>query len=151
MIFKKNWDKLKKTDKAFPKDKISIVEIKSEEGSFNSAWVNTGYKNYAFKENCPILGVLNIGSEDLNEMHPQEIQEYFRIEFNKVCVSHLISRIPSTDGGIELLFYFEDKDMILDKANEIYESEDKLVDFGISLQEDKNWNTIENMMERFSQ
>ena len=106
--------------------------------------------NESFKERCPILGVLNIDYEDLNDIHPQEIQEYFRIEFNKVCVSHLISRIPANDGGVELLFYFEDKDLILDKANELYEKEDKLVDFGISLQEDKNWQTIENMMNRFS-
>ncbi len=94
------------------------------------------------------MSVLTVEFEDMNGASEQDIQLYFIEEMNKVCVSHMISRIP-TDFGIEMLFYFEDREIALAKFNELYESEDKLVDFGCSLQSDPEWETIEGMMETY--
>jgi len=144
-----NWKEIKASGKAFPKEKITIVEKKFEDNNSRTAWINIGYKDYPYKEFCETLGILSIEFEDMNGVHEQEIQIYFEKEMNKACVSHLISRIP-TDYGIEILFYFEDRKIALAKFNELYESENKLVDFGCELQSDPEWETINGMMENFS-
>ncbi len=143
-----NWEEIKKSDKAFPKDKIVITEVEFKEG-IRTAWINVGYKNYPYKEFCKTLGILTVDFEDMNTIHEQEIQLYFQKELNKGFVSHLISRIP-TEFGIEMLFYFENNELAIKKLNEIYEDKDKLVDFGCQTQEDSEWKTIDGMMKRFS-
>ncbi|MEP1486795.1 MAG: hypothetical protein ABJK28_00050 [Algibacter sp.] len=149
-IFNKkiNWQEIKSSGKAFPKSKISIVEMTSENGEVSTAWINIGYKDYEYKEFCETLGVMTVDFEDMNDLDYGEIQEYLETELNKACVSHLISRIP-TETGIEMLFYFEDQDLIQEKLEKIYSSENLLFDFGCSLQLDSGWETIERMMETY--
>jgi hypothetical protein len=152
-LFKKNkeesWESIKSSGKAFPKTKITILSFQDDDDQPHTAWINTGYKNYPYSQYCPILGLLNVDYEDMNDLDIGEIQEYFDAELNKVCVCHLISRIP-VEGGIEMLFYIEDQDKIQDKLDEMYASEDLLVDFGCSLRTDANWETIQDMMEQYS-
>ena len=73
------------------------------------------------------------------------MEDYFRNEFNKVCVSHLVSRIV-TDNGIKIIIYAESKQKILLKLKEMYESPDKLVDFGCQIKEDKNWTSVQPLL-----
>ncbi len=154
MILKKlfnkkiNWQEIKDSGKAFPETKISIVPTTSKNGEVSTAWINTGYKDYPYKEFCETLGVLTVDFEDMNDLDYGEIQTYLETELNKACVSHLISRVP-TEMGIEMLSYFEDQDIIQEKLEEIYSSENLLFDFGCSLQLDSDWETIETMMETY--
>ncbi|WP_298136402.1 hypothetical protein [Flavobacterium sp.] len=152
-LFKKknneSWESIKASGKAFPKTKISILSFTGEDDEHYTAWINTGYKNYPYKEYCPVLGLLNVDYEDMNGYDIGEIQEYFDKELNKACVCHLISRVP-VEGGIEILFYIEDLDSINNKLEKLYASEDLLVDFGCSLRTDANWETIVDMMEKYS-
>ncbi|MGJ8684266.1 MAG: hypothetical protein ACSHWW_06565 [Nonlabens sp.] len=141
------WQEIKAAGKAFPQEKVALVAV-TIDGEPRTGWINTGYKNYPHKEYCETMSVLTVEFEDMNGVSEQDIQLYFIEEMNKVCVSHMISRIP-TDFGIEMLFYFEDREKALAKFNELYESEDKLVDFGCSLQSDPEWETIEGMMETY--
>ncbi|WP_452227661.1 MULTISPECIES: hypothetical protein [unclassified Lacinutrix] len=143
-----NWQEIKDSGKAFPETKISIVEVTSENGEMSTAWINIGYKDYAYKEFCETLGILTVDFEDMNELDYGEIQTYLETELNKACITHLISRIP-TETGIEMLFYFEDQDLIQEKLEKIYSSENLLFDFGCSLQLDSGWETIERMMETY--
>ena len=149
-IFNKkiNWQEIKDSGKAFPKPKISIVKMESENGEISTAWINIGYKDYAYKEFCETLGVLTVDFEDMNDLDYGEIQEYLETELNKACITHLISRIP-TEDGIEMLFYFEDQDLIQEKLEKLYSSKNLLFDFGCSLQLDSGWETIEHMMETY--
>ena len=143
-----NWKEIKDSGKAFPETKISIVKTTSESGEVSTAWINIGYKDYPYKEFCETLGVMTVDFEDMNKLDYGEIQTYLETELNKACVSHLISRIP-TETGIEMLFYFEDQDLIQEKLEKLYSSEDLLFDFGCSLQLDSGWETIDYMMETY--
>ena len=151
-LFNKNlpsWEEVKASNKAFPETKITIVKEEFEDGEVRTAWINVGYKDYPYKEHCSTLGILNVDFEDMNGLDYGEIQTYLENELNKACISHLISRI-TTDNGIEMLFYFEDEETIHDKLEKLYASEDLLVDFGCRIQSDPNWETVENMLNEYS-
>ena len=144
-----DWNVIKAAGKAYPESRISIVEQEYATG-MRSAWVNTGYKDYVYKALCPTLGILGVEFADMNGISEQEIQDYFTDELTKVCVSHLISRIP-TDNGIEMLFYFDDKDLVVEKLGEIYEDENKLVDFSCRIQDDPTWSAVQAMLDGLSE
>ena len=78
-----SWESIKASGKAFPKTKISIVSFTGEDDEHYTAWISIGYKNYTYKEYCPILGLLNVDYEDMNGNDIGEIQEYFDKELNK--------------------------------------------------------------------
>lgn len=144
-----SWDEIKASKKAFPEPKITIVKETFDDNEVRTAWINIGYRDYPYKEYCKTLGVLTVDFEDMNGLDYGEIQTYLEDELNKVCVSHLISRI-TTDFGIEILFYFEDEEIIHDKLEKLYASEDLLVDFGCRIQQDPKWETVENMLNKYS-
>ncbi len=151
-LFKKkneSWESIKASGKAFPKEKITLASITNENDEVIRAWINTGYKDYPYKEYCQTLGVLNVDFEDMNGLDYGEVQEYFNEELNKVCVSHFISRLL-TEDGIEILFYFEDLAKINEKLDELYEMENKKVDFSCSLRKDAEWETVEDMLNTYS-
>ena len=150
-IFKKpiSWEEVKATGKAFPETKISIVEETFEDNEVRTAWINIGYKNYPYKEYCQSLGILTVDFEDMNGLDYSEIQTYLENELNKACITHLISRI-TTDTGIEMLLYFEDEEVIHQKLEKLYSSEDLLVDFGCRIKRDPKWETVENMLNKYS-
>ncbi|MFD0990762.1 hypothetical protein ACFQ1R_11690, partial [Mariniflexile jejuense] len=143
-----DWQKVKASGEAFPKPKISVVSTTLENGTVATAWINVGYRNYPYKEFCQTLGILNVDFEDMGGLDYSEIQTYLDTELNKACVSHLISRIP-TETGIEMLFYFENQDIIQNKLEELYKSDDLLFDFGCRLKTDSEWETIDNMMKNY--
>lgn len=144
-----SWENIKASGKAFPKTIITLASFTNEDDQEINAWINTGYKNYPYKEYCVTLGVLNVDFEDMNGLDYGEVQEYFDKELNKVCVTHLISRLL-TEDGIEILFYFEDLAKINEKLDELYEMENKKVDFSCSLRKDAEWETVEDMLNTYS-
>jgi len=146
---KVSWEEIKAMGKAFPEPKIAVVEETFEDGKVSTAWINVGYRNYPYKEYCPTLGILTVDFEDMKDLDYGEIQTYLENELNKACITHLISRI-TTDSGIEMVFYFEDEEVIHDKLEKLYASENLLVDFGCRISRDQNWQLVENMLNKYS-
>jgi len=151
-LFKKNnesWESIKESGKAYPKEIITLASMTNENDETINAWINTGYKDYPYKKYCKKLGILNVDFEDMNDLDYGEVQEYFEKELQKVCVSHLISRLL-TDFGIEILFYFEDGNKIKEKLDELYEMDNRKVDFSFRMQDDADWDTVEYMLNEYS-
>src|SRR5690606_9467524 len=112
-LFKKkttiaDWNRIRLTEEKFPSDgSITLLQIPSENGNFNTGWVNKAYKNYAYKAFCSVCCIITIPhSNDDQDIDMMTIEDYFTEQLNKVCVAHIVSRIV-TDDGMEIIIYTE--------------------------------------------
>jgi len=151
-LFKKkttiaDWNRIRLTEEKFPSDgSITLLQIPSENGNFNTGWVNKAYKNYAYKAFCPVCCIITIPhSDDDQDIDMMTIEDYFTEQLNKVCVAHIVSRIV-TDDGMGIIIYTETFNEVAKKLPEMYESPSRIVEFGSEIKVDEKWKIAKQLL-----
>lgn len=142
-----NWDKIRNTDSVYPKKSLAVIVTKTESGKPATGWINFGYEDYKFKKYCPCNLQFEIWIEDLPS-EPEEmaiIEEYFVKALQKECIVHKVARV-STDFGMIMDFYIDNPEYARKVLGELYENEDKIVEFGCGLNHDPNWEEYDRII-----
>ncbi|WP_291966775.1 DUF695 domain-containing protein [Maribacter sp.] len=123
----------------YPENSISVVMTQSENGMPATGWVDMGYVEYKFKRCCPFNLQFTVEiPEDNDELDYGTVEDYLVEELKKGCVTHPVSRV-ATDFGFIMDVYVDDAEFASKKLTEMFEDENKIVEFGCGFNKDPNW------------
>jgi len=143
-IFSSNKEKVdcnnfKNESKIYPENSISVVMTQSENGMPATGWVDMGYAEYKFKRCCPFNLQFTVEiPEDNDELDFGTVEDYFVEELKKGCITHPVSRV-ATDFGFIMDIYVDDAEFASKKLTEMFEDENKIVEFGCGFNKDPKW------------
>jgi hypothetical protein len=146
-IFKKDKEyidcnSIKDSSDLYPQNSISVVMIQTDSGKPVTGWIDLAYVNYKYKKCCPFNLQFNVEiSENENETKELDfgkVEDYFINELKKGCITHPVARV-ATDFGFIMDIYVDNSEFASKKLNEMYEDENKLVEFGCGFNHDPKW------------
>ncbi len=145
-----NWEEIKKTDKVYPANSISLLMLNTDSGKPGTAWVDKGYDKYPYKKFCPYNFLImvdltdSIAKGNLN-LDMETIEDFFVDELRKVCVAHIVARVV-TDKGMNIEMYLELQEPAMNHLQTILENPNRLVSFNCEVNDDPNWTAISGLM-----
>lgn len=146
-IFKKNKENIdcesfKESVDLYPKNSISVVMVQTDSGKPATGWIDLAYMDYKYKKCCPFNLQFNVEisekESESEELDFGTIEDYFINELKKGCVTHTVARV-ATDFGFIMDIYVDNSEFASKKLNEMYEDENKLVEFGCGFNHDPKW------------
>ena len=147
---KVDWETEKTGSEVYPENSISIVMVQGENGLPATGWVDLGYVDYKFKRQCPfnLQFTVEIGETDNegNVLDMGTVEDYFVNILRKGCVAHPVARV-ATDFGFIMDFYVDDSDYAANTLSELFEDENKLVEFGCGVNRDPKWKEYKRITE----
>lgn len=147
-----NWNEIKKDkDKVYPAHSITLFMMNTETGKPATCWVDKGYRDYPYKNQCMYNCFISIDlSTEFNsrkkELDFADIEDYFVTKLREACICHIVARI-TTVKGLNLELYVDDVESALAKFNEIENDPDRLINFDCEITDDENWENVKNLLE----
>lgn len=147
---KETWDEIKKTDKVYPANSISIFMLNTVSGQPGTGWFDAGYEKYAYKKSCPYNFLIMVSLKDsIAIKNPGldmgTIEDFFVQELRKVCIAHIVARVV-TDEGLNIEMYLEQQEPAMNHLRTILENPNRLVSFNCEVTEDPEWTVIKELM-----
>jgi len=137
-----NWDSIKRSDKVYPENSFSLITTQTENGKPATGWVDMAYLEYKYKKYCPFNLQFSVeissNNKSLEDSDIGTIEDYFVNELKKGCVVHPVARVI-TDFGFLMDLYVDDSEFASETLKKMYESPDKLVEFGCGFNHDPKW------------
>lgn len=145
-----NWEEIKKTDKVYPPNSISILMLKTDSGKPGTGWVDKAYDKYPHKKYCPHNFLIMVDLTDsIAENNPDldmgTIEDFFVDELRKVCVAHIVARVV-TDNGMNIEMYLELQEPAMKHLQTILDNPNRLVSFSCEVNEDPKWTAVSGLM-----
>jgi hypothetical protein len=145
-----NWEAIKKTDKVYPPNSISLLMLKTDSGKPGTAWVDKGYDKYAYKKFCPYNFLIMVDltdsiAESNANLDMGTIEDFFVDELTKVCVAHIVARIV-TDKGLKIEMYLELREPAMKHLQTILDNPNRLVSFNFNVNDDPKWAAVSGLM-----
>jgi hypothetical protein len=148
----KIWEEIKKTDKVYPPNSISILMLnKIDSSEPTTGWFDRGYEKYEYKKFCPYNFLIMVSLQDrIAKRNPEldlgTIENFFVNELRKICVAHIIARF-STDSGINIEMYLELKEPAMKHLQAILENPNRIVSFNCEVSDDPKWTVVSELSE----
>jgi hypothetical protein len=147
---KKKWNDIKKTDKVYPQNSISILMMKTESGKPSTGWVDKAYKQYEYKKFCPYNFMIMVSLKDsVAQKNPTldmgTIETFFTEELRKVGIAHIIARV-ATDDGVNIEMQLEDNKAAMEHLQNILADPNRLVSFNCEVNYDPKWTAVAGLM-----
>ena len=131
-----NWEEVKHLEEVYPGNSISVITAQTEEGKLSTGWVDMAYVNYPYKGQCPYDLQFNV--EIPEDLDMGTVEDYFVGKLREGCIAHPVSRL-ATDFGLIMDIYIDDQEFAAKMLQDLYLSEDKLVEFGCGFNHDPKW------------
>ena len=145
-----NWEEVKKTDKVYPPNSISLLMLKTDGGKSGTGWVDKAYNIYAYKEFCPYNFLIMVDlTDNIAESNPNldmaTIEDFFVNELRTICIAHIVARVV-TDVGINIEMYLELQEPAIKHLQTILDNPKRFVSFSCEVNEDPKWTAVSGLM-----
>ena len=145
-----NWEKVKNSDKVYPKHSFTMLKLTMANGELGTGWVDKAYKKYDLKEFCPYhtkisIDLTNQVAEDNPDLDMGTIEDFFSDELKGICVCHLVSRLVS-DKGMDIECYVEMDEPVEQYLRKVSLAEDSLVTFTYKIDFDPKWKRVNRLL-----
>jgi len=145
-----DWEKVKYSDKAYPKHSFTLLKLTMANGELGTGWIDKAYKKYEFKKFYPYHIKISIDltdqvAEDNPDLDMGTIEDFFSDELKGICVCHLVSRLVS-DRGMEIEFYSEENEPIEQFLRKVSLAENRLVSFTYEIDFDPKWKQVNTLL-----
>lgn len=145
-----DWEKLKYSDKVYPKHSFTLLKLTMEDGEIGTGWIDKAYGKYEFKEFCPYHLKISIDltdqvAEENADLDMGTIEDFFSDELKTICLSHFISRLVS-EKGIDIDFYVEKDEPVEQFLRKASLAQNRLVTFTYKIEFDPKWKDIKRLI-----